>query len=93
MQKYACKNLSRNDNKHPYICIHKISDCLDVVRDVYLQYYFSSLLLSQLFFFFTLVSITSYKIFFSATKVCIDDVLTCRAWKRDSVAKKKRLPL
>ena len=32
-----------------------------------------------------------YKIFFSATKVYIDDVLTCRAWKRDSVAKKKRL--
>ena len=30
-----------------------------------------------------------YKIFFSATKVYIDDVLTCRAWKRDSVAKKK----
>ena len=30
-----------------------------------------------------------YKIFFSATKVYIDDVLTGRAWKRDSVAKKK----
>ena len=32
-----------------------------------------------------------YKIFFSATKVYIDDVLTCRAWKRDSwsVAKKE----
>ena len=26
-----------------------------------------------------------YKIFFSATKVYMDNVLTCRAWKRDSV--------
>ena len=32
-----------------------------------------------------------YTIFFSATKVYIDDVLTCRAWKRDSIAKKKLL--
>ena len=30
-----------------------------------------------------------YKVFFSVTKVYIDDVLTCMAWKRDSVAKKK----
>ena len=29
-----------------------------------------------------------YKVFFSATKVYIDNVLTCRAWKRDSVARK-----
>ena len=36
-------------------------------------------------------STVSMKIFFSATKVYIDDVLTCRAWKRDSVANKKRL--
>ena len=38
-----------------------------------------------------LLAFLIYKIFFSATKVYIDDVLTCRAWKRDSVAKKKRL--
>ena len=38
-----------------------------------------------------LLAFLIYKIFFSATKVYIDDVLTCRAWKRDSVAKKKWL--
>ena len=33
----------------------------------------------------------AYIIFFTATKVYIYDVLTCRAWKRDSVAKKRQL--
>ena len=39
--------------------------------------------------YFNLIRSLVFLIIFSATKVYIDDVLTCRAWKCDSVAKKK----